>query len=188
MRLRNCRIAGLQDCRKDCIKSLFQSILQFCNSAILQFLIVVLVAAAATVLAMPWSRDMMHSRAVMPQTQLAVAPPNTRAIGHPRILDRVDAEELLTNPIALAPAVVAQGRALFETYCAVCHGRDGRSVGPVGKYFMKVPDLSVPEIQAYPDGLLYSVIREGGFNMPGYAEALSAEERWAVVHFLRSLR
>ena len=186
MRLRNCRIAGLRNCRKDCIKSLFQSILQFCNSAILQFLIVV--AAAATVLAMPWSRDMMHSRAIMPQTQLAVPPPNTLAIGHPRILDRVDAEELLTNPIAVAPAVVQQGRALFETYCSVCHGRDGRSVGPVGKYFMKVPDLSVTEIQAYPDGLLYSVIREGGFNMPGYAEALSAQERWAVVHFVRSLR
>jgi mono/diheme cytochrome c family protein len=157
-------------------------------SRILQFVLFVLVVAAATALAMPWSRDMMDSRAVMPQTEILVAPANTLAIGHPRILDRVDAEESLTNPLTPSPAVVAQGRTLFETYCSVCHGRDGRSGGPVGKYFMKVPNLSVPEIQAYPDGLLYSVIREGGFNMPAYAESLSAQERWAVVHFIRSLR
>jgi mono/diheme cytochrome c family protein len=146
------------------------------------------VVAAAAVFAMPWSRDMMSSRAVMPQTQPEVRPPNTLAIGHPRILDRVDAEELLTNPIPVSAAVVEQGRALFETYCAVCHGRGGRGGGRVGKYFMTVPDLSTTEIQGYPDGLLYSVIREGGFNMPGYAEALGAQERWAVVHFIRSLR
>ena len=156
------------------------------NSAIL--FLFLLVAAATTVLAMPWSRDMMHSSAVMPQTQLVVPPPNTLAIGHPRILDRVDDEESLTNPVRSSAAVVEQGRTLFETYCAVCHGPNGRSGGPVGKYFQKVPDLSAPEIQDYPDGLLYSVIREGGFNMPSYAESLSAQERWAVVHFVRSFR
>jgi mono/diheme cytochrome c family protein len=150
--------------------------------------IVALLGAAATVLAMPWSVDMMRSRAVMPQTQLMLPPPNTLAVGHPRILDRVDAEELLTNPVEASAAVVEQGRTLFQTYCAVCHGRDGRSGGPVGKYFMKVPDLSGAPIQDYPDGLLYSVIREGGFNMPSYAEALSVQERWAVVHFLRRLQ
>jgi mono/diheme cytochrome c family protein len=176
----------LQNCRKEGRKDFFQYFLQFCNPAILQFLAVFVVAA--TVWAMPWSRDMMHSRAVMPQTRLAVPPPNTLAIGHPRILDRVEAEESLTNPVAPSAAVVEQGRTLFETYCAVCHGRDGRSGGPVGKYFKKVPDLSAPEIQDYPDGLLYSVIREGGFNMPSYAESLSAQERWAVVQFIRSLR
>jgi mono/diheme cytochrome c family protein len=119
---------------------------------------------------------------------VAVPPANTLAVGHPRILDRVDAEELLMNPLEATPAVVEQGRTLFETYCVICHGRDGRGGGRLGKYFMKVPDLSIAEIQAYPDGLLYSVIREGGFNMPGYAESLGAQERWAVVHFIRSLR
>jgi len=144
--------------------------------------------AAATVLALPWSRDMIESRAVMPQTQALLPPPNTLAIGHPRILDRIDAEEQLTNPIAASADVLEQARGLFQTYCAVCHGPDGRSVGPVGERFRKVPALSDPAIQAYPDGLIYSVIREGGFNMPGYAEALTAQERWALVHFVRSLR
>jgi mono/diheme cytochrome c family protein len=144
-------------------------------------------SATATLLAFPWSRDMFRSRAIMPQTQMFLPAPNTLAIGHARILDRIDAEDLLANPVAVSPEVLEEAGALFATYCAVCHGANGRRPGPVGRRFDKVPDLSDPAIQSYPDGLLYSVIREGGFAMPGYAEALTASERWALVHFIRSL-
>jgi mono/diheme cytochrome c family protein len=148
----------------------------------------IVLAAAGTVLALPWTQQMLRGGAVQPQTLMLVPPPNTLAIGHPRILDRIDAEESLANPIDVSPAVLDEARGLFATYCAVCHGADGRSTGPVGRRFQKVPDLADPAIQGYPDGLLYSVIREGGFDMPGYADALSAPERWALVHFIRSLR
>jgi mono/diheme cytochrome c family protein len=148
----------------------------------------VLLAAAVTVLALPWSQDMVRGRAVMPQTQMLTPPANTIAVGRARVLDRVDAEDKLNNPLTASSAVVDEGRALFQTYCAVCHGADGRAPGPVGKLFPMVADLSSPQIQEYPDGALYSIIREGGFKMPGYAEALSQHERWAVVHFVRSLK
>jgi mono/diheme cytochrome c family protein len=148
----------------------------------------VFIVGTATVLALPWSQDMVRGRAVMPQTQMLTPPANTIAVGGSRILDRVDAEDKLTNPLTALPEVVEEGRALFQTYCAVCHGPDGRAPGRVGKLFPMVADLSSPQIQEYPDGALYSVIREGGFKMPGYAEALSQHERWAVVHFVRTLR
>ena len=145
-------------------------------------------AGAAAVRALPWSQDMVRGRAVEPQTLMQVPPPNTLAVGHPRILDRTEADGRLTNPLAASPEVLRQGRTLFDTDCAVCHGADGRSPGPVGKNFRLVPDLSAPAIQAYSDGLIYSVIREGGFEMPGYADALSPAERWALVHFIRTFR
>ena len=147
-----------------------------------------IVAGAATVWALPWTQDMVRGRAVAPQTLMLVPPPNTLAVSHQPVMDRVEAEERLRNPLAASPEVLKQGRALFDTYCAVCHGADGRSPGPVGKYFRLVPDLSAPAVQAYSDGLLYSVIREGGFNMPGYAETVSPPERWALVHFIRTFR
>ena len=147
-----------------------------------------LLAAAATVLALPWSQDMVRGRAVMPQTQMLAPPANTIAVGGSRILDRVDAEDKLTNPLTASPEILDEGRALFQTYCAVCHGADGRAPGPVGKLFPMVADLSTPQIHEYPDGALYSIIREGGSKMPGYAETLSQHERWAVVLFVRSLR
>ena len=152
------------------------------------FACLAIVAGAATVRALPWSQDMVRSRAVAPQTLMLVPPPNTLAVGHQRIMDRVEAEERLANPVAASPEVLKQGRALFDTYCAVCHGADGRTPGPVGKRFRLVPDLSASAIQAYADGLIYSIIREGGSNMPGYAETLSPPERWALVHFVKTLR
>jgi mono/diheme cytochrome c family protein len=119
---------------------------------------------------------------------MLVPPPNTLAIGRQPVMDRIEADGRLTNPLAASPAVLKQGRALFDTYCAVCHGADGRGQGPVGKYFSGIPDLSTTAIQAYSDGLIYSIIREGGFNMPGYAETLSLPERWALVRMIRTFR
>lgn len=145
-------------------------------------------AAAATVLALPWSQDMVRSRAVAPQILMLEPPPNTLAVNHPRIMDRVDAGERLTNPLTASPEVLKQGRALFDIYCTVCHGADGAGAGPVGKLFQSIPELSAAPIQAYPDGMIYSIIREGGFEMPGYAETVSVPERWALVHFVRTFR
>ena len=144
---------------------------------------------AVTALALPWTSDMSRSRAVPPQTTGTLLPPaNAMAIGHPRILDRIDADGRLTNPIPASPDVLKQGRALFDTYCAVCHGANGAGEGPVSQYFSGIPNLSAPAIQGYSDGLIYSIIREGGFSMPGYAETLSVSERWAVVHAVRAFR
>ena len=145
-------------------------------------------AGAAAVRALPWTQDMVRGRAVEPQTLMQVPPPNTLAINHPRVMDRTEADGRLTNPRAASPEILRQGRTLFDMDCAVCHGADGRNPGAVGKNFRMVPDLSEPAIQAYSDGLIYSIIREGGFEMPGYADALSPAERWALVHFVRTFR
>ena len=147
-----------------------------------------LVAGAVTLLAMPWSNDMARGRAVAPQTMMLLPPPNTLAIGRQRIMDRIEADGRLTNPIAAAPEVLKQGRALFDTHCAVCHDTNGGGEGPVGKYFSGIPNLSATAIQTYSDGLIYSIIREGGSSMPGYAETLSPSERWALVHMVRTFR
>jgi mono/diheme cytochrome c family protein len=131
---------------------------------------------------------MVRSRAVKPQTQMLAPPPNTLGVGHPRIVDRADADKQLTNPIAASKEVLEQGRALFDTFCSVCHGADGRKTGPVGQNFRTIADLSTTEVQAYSDGKMYTILREGGMNMPSYAETLTPPERWAVVHLVRTFR
>lgn len=137
---------------------------------------------------LPWTGQMVRSGAVQPYTRMLVPPDGTLAPGQPRILDVYDAEEQLVNPLPASPEVVARGQDLFQIYCAVCHGPTGRSAtDTVGDNFRSVPDLSSEKIQAYADGVIYSAIREGGFNMPAYAESLGYEERWAVVRFVRSL-
>ena len=53
-------------------------------------------------------------------------------------------------------------------------------------YPNRLPLLDSAYIQRYADGYMYSILREGGYRMPGYADALSRTERWMLVHYLRS--
>jgi cytochrome c oxidase cbb3-type subunit III len=74
-----------------------------------------------------------------------------------------------------------QGKRLFESQCALCHGQDGK--GGRG------PSLAVPTLLHAPnDQALGDVIRKGipGTEMPG-AWQLNAREVEAVAAFVRSL-
>jgi hypothetical protein len=39
-----------------------------------------------------------------------------------------------------------------------------------------------------PDGYIYGYIRNGGIWMPGYSDAMTSNERWQVVVYLRDLQ
>lgn len=104
-------------------------------------------------------------------------------------LSRDEAGERLTNPLPASPETLARGRRLFDIYCLTCHGASGMGDGQVGvKFGFPVPPLLDAAVVERPDGYLYGTIRDGGFVMPKYAEVMSPEERWAVVHHMRSLQ
>ena len=105
----------------------------------------------------------------------------------PRRLNRIDSRDKLVNPLEPTADVLAEGAELYRIYCATCHGAEADGAGPVAEHFRRMPDLRAPHVLNYVDGWLYSIIREGGFNMPPFAASLSVTERWAVVHYLRTL-
>lgn len=148
----------------------------------------ILMGAAATVLALPWTHGMVAGPAVQPQTLALVPPANTLAIGRPRVMPPFEAAERLTNPREASAEVLAEGGALFAIYCAVCHGAGAGGDGVIAPHFPRMPDLTLDHVKQFPDGYLYSLIGRGGARMPGYAESLSRSERWALVHYVRSLR
>jgi hypothetical protein len=51
----------------------------------------------------------------------------------------------------------------------------------------KPPSLSDALVQSLPDGQLFRVISEGYGLMPSYRRALSVQQRWAVVAYVRAL-
>ena len=146
----------------------------------------IVMAAGAVALTFPWIHDMYTGPVVLPQSQPLTPPEDTLAVGAPRIIDRIDAEFALTNPLPASPDVMADGARLYGIYCELCHGRTGEGDGQVAKFYRRVPELSARYIQNYTDGWMYSIVREGGFNMPSYAESLSVDERWAIVHYMRT--
>jgi hypothetical protein len=79
-----------------------------------------------------------------------------------------------------------RAKELFGRYCAVCHAADGKGRELTEDYF--TPDLTEVEYLERLDEDIYSVILEGGLNMPDYRDVLSEREVRLVVGYLRSLQ
>jgi mono/diheme cytochrome c family protein len=74
---------------------------------------------------------------------------------------------------------LVQGEAIFAAECSECHGSDGSGTAE-GASLLGLWDKS--------DGMLMTQIAQGsGEDMPAFADTLSAEDRAAVVAFVRSL-
>lgn len=95
------------------------------------------------------------------------------------------------SPLGGAPELVTRGRDDFSHYCMVCHGLDGQNTGVPFATAMSppVPSLASPEVQAYTDGQLHWIIRNGLFpsGMPASRDLLNEEETWRIVLYLRHL-
>ncbi len=137
----------------------------------------------------PWSRDMKVQPSIKPQeAPRSPAPGTVPREGWERPMTRDEAGKALSNPVPITRTSVENGRRLFETYCALCHGPNGKGMGPVATKFIPPPDLTLPLFQQRADGFIYGTIRNGGAVMPPYGEALSPAERWDLVNYLRSLQ
>jgi mono/diheme cytochrome c family protein len=92
------------------------------------------------------------------------------------------------NPIPAAPESVKKGEALWVIYCTPCHGDAGKGDGPVTTKFVPAVDLTNPDLhKARTDGWWQHQLSVGGALMPAYAEALSPDERWHLVNYVRTL-
>lgn len=85
---------------------------------------------------------------------------------------------------------VAAGKQLFLDNCAHCHDEGGTGHGPgsVGLTTMPAPLSSPGFLAARSDAYLFWRVSEGkaGTPMPSFRQTLSAEERWAIILWLRA--
>lgn len=92
----------------------------------------------------------------------------------------------LENPHHPTPATLAAGKALYETYCLVCHGAEGKGDGPISGKIPAPPSYTSDRVLAFPAGRIFHVITLGSGKMPSYAAQLSPDERWEIVSYVRS--
>jgi putative copper export protein/mono/diheme cytochrome c family protein len=88
---------------------------------------------------------------------------------------------------------IANGAELYPRYCAGCHGATGRGNGPDAKGLPLPPaDLTVEHLWAHSDGELFWWLShgieapEGARAMPGFSEALSEDQRWDLIDYIRA--
>jgi len=110
--------------------------------------------------------------------------------------DRTTPEgQALTNPLApsgsASDEVLATGEDMYNAYCAACHGLGGAGGAQVPQrgYPAAPPNLSGEGNSAAirSDGYIFLTIRNGGAIMSSYSYAMSDEEIWSVVAYIRTL-
>jgi mono/diheme cytochrome c family protein len=101
--------------------------------------------------------------------------------------DAKDAAATIRNPVPATPASIERGKYFFEINCLVCHGATGLGDGPVGQKFVdKAPvDLNDAYTQDQADGQIFFTLTRGRELMPFYRDALSPDERWDVINYIR---
>ncbi|QBN19669.1 c-type cytochrome [Flavobacterium nackdongense] len=80
-----------------------------------------------------------------------------------------------------------KAKALYEIYCAICHGNAGDGQGKLvtqGK-FLGVPGYKDREIN---EGSIFHVVTYGLNNMGSHANQLSKKERWMVATYVMELK
>jgi mono/diheme cytochrome c family protein len=93
------------------------------------------------------------------------------------------------NPLQPSPDNLQRGANLFAANCSPCHGSIGRGNGTVVHLLAHKPaDLLTGVSKNLPEGYIYGYIRNGGIWMPAYGDAMSSNERWQVVMYLRQLQ
>jgi mono/diheme cytochrome c family protein len=104
--------------------------------------------------------------------------------------ERRDVAAKVPNPVKPTRESLAVGKERFGVFCVPCHGSEAKGgvTGPVATKFIPPPDLTNAELQRQrTDGYWHSYIIVGGAIMPAYGEALSSQEAWHIVNYLRSL-
>ena len=91
-------------------------------------------------------------------------------------------------PLEVSREMLRRGAERFEIYCTPCHGPRGDGRGPLlDRAGVKSADLLDERVQLMPPGEIFAVVTQGRGLMPGYAYPISAEDRWAIVAWIKQL-
>jgi mono/diheme cytochrome c family protein len=93
----------------------------------------------------------------------------------------------LQDPYRATPRTLEEGKALFQTYCLVCHGERGKGDGPISGKIPPPPSYVSDRLMQFPPGRIFHVVTMGTGKMPSYAAQLSADERWKVVTYVHTV-
>jgi hypothetical protein len=95
-----------------------------------------------------------------------------------------------TNPLPVTGELLQRGHERFDIYCAPCHGRlgDGNGITKTLGLMPAVANLHDQRIVVMTDGEIFNTITHGKSTMAAYGPLIPAQDRWAVIAYLRALQ
>lgn len=96
-----------------------------------------------------------------------------------RVTKKIIAENIIAEPTQAMYDMSLHGKAIFNNYCIVCHGEDGKS-GLNGAKDLAISTLTDEEVK--------KIILNGKNGMSPYKKVLSEQELSAVMNHVKNLR
>ena len=140
--------------------------------------------------------EAFESNPVFPDGRTLQAPPDGSIARGRRLLSLESGESGLAtagrdlvNPLASSSATLRRGGEAFRIWCTPCHGSSGKGDGEVTKRGVPPPpSLLLDNARALPDGSIFHIITLGRKNMPAHAAQVTVDDRWKIIHYLRTLQ
>ena len=108
------------------------------------------------------------------------------------------ASKVIKNPFDSTGQILADGKALYETYCQHCHGAKGEGDGKVAQgvtvdgvqkgQVAGVANLRGDAYKNISEGHLFHVITHGKGLMGSHGGQVNPDERWKIAKYVKSLQ
>jgi cytochrome c5 len=98
------------------------------------------------------------------------------------------------TPVAELPFVVDEhvlnrGQERYNIFCTPCHDGTGSGKGMVvQRGYRQPPSFHDERLRTSPAGYFFDVMTNGFGAMPDYRAQISAQDRWAIVAYIRALQ
>ncbi len=95
----------------------------------------------------------------------------------------------LINPFEPNEENLIRGKGEYNTFCANCHGSDGRGDGNLyisGKYPSEPPSLITNEMLKMPDGEYFHIMTVGSAIMGPFASMIRPQDKWKIILYIKN--
>ena len=96
----------------------------------------------------------------------------------------------ITFPFPVTMNVLKRGQERFDIFCTPCHDHMGTGQGMAVRrgFHDPPPSFHIDRLRTAPPGHFFDVITHGKGVMPSYAYQIPAQDRWAIVAYVRALQ
>jgi len=118
-----------------------------------------------------------------------------------RFVGKVDDRYVTLFPVPVTEEFVHRGQQRFGIYCTQCHDRLGTGSGKVvQRGYIKPPSFQTDDSRGLAlrgekvkltdvaIGYIFDVISNGYGAMPSHADMIPADDRWAIIAYVRALQ
>ncbi len=100
-----------------------------------------------------------------------------------------EAAAKLDNPVKADSGSIDEGKRLFESQCALCHGKGGDGKGDlVESMGLKMRNYRDPRaLNNFSDGTLFYILKKGCGQMLGEEGRMKENQMWDMINYIRSL-